>query len=88
MFRTINLLTWIFITLTLLVSPVWAQFGASVDASGGYDSNIFQNYKNLSDYYRSIEGYLNYDWYLSSQGVRAFYQGSGRFFQKYTAFTY
>ncbi|MBN1466423.1 DUF560 domain-containing protein [candidate division KSB1 bacterium] len=78
----------LFSMILALAALTFGQVGFSIDAEGGYASNIFANYRQLPDYYQNFQGYLNYDALSEGAGLRAFYQGAATLFENYDARSY
>ena len=69
--------------MMFLSTLAFAQVGVSVNAERGFASNIFSNYKQTPDYFNRLEAQFNFDSIEDSQGLRAYYKGSGTLFQKF-----
>ncbi|MBN1478656.1 hypothetical protein JXA70_00130 [candidate division KSB1 bacterium] len=69
-------------------SFTFGQVGFSAHTESGYVSNIYANYRQIPDYVQHFQGFLNYDFISSAQGLRTFYQGSATLFEKYNVRNY
>ncbi|MBN1543495.1 DUF560 domain-containing protein [candidate division KSB1 bacterium] len=56
--------------LVFLPSLLYARIGLTVDAQGGYASNIVSSYRQIPDTYQALQGQLHYRWIDSNTGVQ------------------
>jgi len=78
----------IIILILLFAYPVNAQWNFNLGSYSTIDDNAFRNYNKISDIYQTFYLYLSRDILFKSSNIRAYYNGSKTFFDKFRSRNY